>query len=100
MPPGRPYEIHLKNTAPTEAARLDFFNRGDDFSNPVLGEYYSNQNGMTWVINVPVEWRHPQEYMDILYAYPDFLLHATSGGTENLEWFLEENAILKNLFTQ
>ena len=99
LPPGRPYEIHMKNTAPTEAARPDFFGRGEDFSNPALDDYYVNANGMPWVINVPVEWRHPVEYMDIIYAYPDFLLHATSGGTENLDWFLEENAIPKNLFT-
>ena len=99
QPPGRAYEIHLKNMAPTEAGRLDFLNRGDDFSNPPQGEYYVNENGMPWAINVPIEWSHPLEYMDIIYAYPEFQTYATSGGTEDINWFQRSNALIRNLFS-
>ncbi|GLS25155.1 LruC domain-containing protein [Marinibactrum halimedae] len=100
LPPGRAYEIHLKNMAPTEAAREDFFTRGDDKSNPNSGEYYLNENGMPWVINIPTQWHHPLEYIDIIYAYPQFGDHANSGGLLNNDWFLQEKATQKNLFTQ
>ena len=99
MPPGRAYEIHLKNQAPTEAFREDFYNRGDDASNTASGELFVNNNGMPWAINVGTEWRYPVEYMDVIYAYPDFVNFATSGGTENVDWYIEANAILKNTFT-
>lgn len=99
QPPGRAYEIHLKNQTPTEAFRADFYNRGDDASNPAQGELFVNSNGMPWAINVGVEWRYPLEYMDVIYAYPDFVNFATSGGTENADWYIEANAILRNTFS-
>ena len=37
--PGRRFEIHLKNQAPTEAFQANFLGRGDDVSNSANGEY-------------------------------------------------------------
>lgn len=98
--PGRRFEIHLKNQAPTEAFQVNFLGRGDDDSNAAEGKYFINANGMPWALNVPYEWKHPIEYMDIKYAYPDFHGYVTSTGTANLDWFKSEKSISKNVFKQ
>ena len=66
--PGRRFEVHLKNQAPTEAFQSNFLGRGDDASDAENGEYFINANGMPWAINIPYEWEHPVEYMDIKYC--------------------------------
>lgn len=98
--PGRRFEIHLKNQAPTEAFQTNFFGRGDDASNAQNQEYFINANGMPWAINVPYEWDHPIEYMDIKFAYPDFHGFVSSSGESNLDWFTTEKSTVKNVFKQ
>ncbi|CAA0086996.1 Uncharacterised protein [Zhongshania aliphaticivorans] len=96
--PGRRFEIHLKNQAPTEAFQDNFFGRGDDASEIGNGEYFVNQNGMPWALNIPTEWNYPLEYMDIKFAYPNFHSHVQSGGEDHQDWHIRSNAIIKNLF--
>lgn len=98
--PERRFEIHLKNQAPTEAFQAKFFGRGDDASNANNGEYFINANGMPWALNIPYEWEHPVEYMDIKYAYPDFHSFVTSSGAQNTDWFTVEKSTIKNVFKQ
>ncbi len=97
--PGRRFEVHLKNQAPTEAFQANFFGRGDDASEPASGSYFVNANGMPWALNIPYEWKHPLEYMDITYAYPEFHDHVRSKGNKNLDWYLESKGRAKNLFS-
>lgn len=99
QPPGRPYEIHLPGHAPTEAFREDFFNRGDDFSDPSQDKYFVNENGMPWAINVGTEWKYPVEYMDVIYAYPLFPSFIANEGKIDADWYLPENANLQNTFS-
>ena len=98
--PGRRFEIHLKNQAPTEAFQENFLGRGDDASNANNGEYFINENGMPWAINIPYEWKHPVEYMDIKYAYPNFHSFVTSSGELNTDWFTTEKSATNNVFKQ
>ena len=98
--PERRFEIHLKNQAPTEAFQANFLNRGDDASNAANGEYFINANGMPWAINIPYQWQHPLEYMDIKFAYPDFHGYVTSSGSEKTDWFTVEKSTTKNVFNQ
>ncbi|MFT7007303.1 MAG: LruC domain-containing protein [Colwellia sp.] len=98
--PGRRFEIHLKNQSPTEAFQANFLGRGDDASNANNGEYFINANGMPWAINIPYEWQHPVEYMDIKYAYPNFHSFVTSSGELNLDWFTVEKSATNNVFKQ
>ena len=98
--PERRFEIHLKNQAPTEAFQANFLNRGDDASNETNGEYFINANGMPWAINIPYQWQHPLEYMDIKFAYPDFHGYVTSSGSEKTDWFTVEKSTTKNVFNQ
>jgi LruC domain-containing protein len=98
--PGRRFEVHLKNQAPTEAFQSNFLGRGDDASDAENGEYFINANGMPWAINIPYEWEHPLEYMDIKYAYPDFHSFVTSSGGLNVDWFTVEKSDANNVFKQ
>ncbi len=90
--PGRSYEIHLKNYAPTEAFDHNLFNEpGDDASVP--GQYYyQTEKGLPWALEIGTEWNHPIEYTDIGHAYPYFSNWATSDGGFEKSWFLPENA--------
>jgi len=98
--PGRRFEVHLKNQAPTEAFQSNFLGRGDDVSDADNGEYFINANGMPWAINIPYEWQHPVEYMDVKYAYPDFHSFVTSSGELNVDWFTVEKSNTNNVFKQ
>lgn len=97
--PGRRYEIHLPGIAPTEAFQENFFNRGDDFSDPSNEQYFVNENGMPWAINVGAEWKYPIEYMDVIYAYPLFPSFIANEGRVDADWYLPENANLQNTFS-
>ncbi|MFQ3209319.1 MAG: LruC domain-containing protein, partial [Colwellia sp.] len=99
LPPGRPYEIHLPNKAPTEAFRYDFFTRGDDSSEPENQRYFVNENGMPWAINVGVEWQYPLEYMDVIYGYPLFPSFISNQGLIDADWYILENANINNIFS-
>ena len=55
---------------------------------------------MPWAINIPYEWQHPVEYMDVKYAYPEFHSFVTSSGALNVDWFTVEKSNTNNVFKQ
>lgn len=91
-PPGRSYEIHLKNQAPTEMLDPSFLGWQLDVSDPSAGRYYQNARGLPWALEVPDQWKYPREFMDLLWAYPEFEGFVESNAGENQDWYLEENA--------
>jgi LruC domain-containing protein len=99
LPPGRAYEIHLPDKAPTEAFRTDFFGRRDDRSEPENGRYFVSANGMPWAINVGVEMQYSLEYMDVIYAYPLFSSFIANEGLVDADWYTLENANTNNIFS-
>ena len=99
LPPGREYEIHLADKAPTEAFRTDFFGRRDDRSEPQNGRYFVSANGMPWAINVGVELQYSLEYMDLIYAYPLFSSFIANQGLVDADWYILENANTNNIFS-
>lgn len=99
LPPGRAYEIHLPNKAPTEAFRADFFDRRDDRSDPQNGRYFVNAKGMPWAINVGVEWQYSLEYVDVIYTYPLFPSFIANEGRVDADWYILENSNIKNIFS-
>jgi LruC domain-containing protein len=99
LPPGRAYEIHLPDKAPTEAFRADFFGRRQDRSEPENERYFVSENGMPWAINVGVELQYSLEYMDVIYAYPLFSSFIANQGRVDADWYILENANVKNIFS-
>jgi LruC domain-containing protein len=99
LPPGRAYEIHLPDKAPTEAFRVDFFGRREDRSEPGNGRYFVSENGMPWAINVGVEMQYSLEYMDVIHAYPLFPSFIANEGLVDADWYILENANTNNIFS-
>ncbi|KZY71056.1 hypothetical protein A3760_11890 [Oleiphilus sp. HI0122] len=89
---GKRWEVHLKNNAPTNALHSGLLSIGDDTSSMSLQQYYQTSNGMPWAIEVPSDWKHPLEKVDIRDAYPQFKAFAESSGAEQTDWFLESKA--------
>ncbi len=88
--PGRGYEIHLKNQAPTEAFDITLFDKeGDDASNADAGLYFQTDNGLPWALEVGTRWEYPIEYHEISHAYPLFARYARSNGTDDAHWYNE-----------
>lgn len=99
-PPGRSYEIHLKNQAPTEAFNHQLFaGIGQDSSSPSNGIYFQSSSGMPWAIEVGDRWDFPLEHHEITLAYPPFVNFAESNGVEDTYWYDPETAVSSHIFT-
>ena len=97
--PGRGYEIHLKNQAPTEAFDITLFDQpGDDASDPAHNHYFQTHNGLPWVLEVGTRWDYPIEYHDISHAYPMFAKYASSGGEKDSYWYDEQQTNSSYIF--
>ncbi|NOJ06447.1 LruC domain-containing protein [Vibrio splendidus] len=90
--PGRSWEVHLPDQAPTEAfdtTNLFEAGLGVDDSNPSTGKYFKTVENHPWALIVTSddEWEWPLEYVDIVTAYPEFKEFAESGGDTNQTWY-------------
>ena len=98
-PPGRGYEVHLKNVAPTEAFNVNLFNAiGQDASVPSNGIYYQTTTGLPWAIEVGDRWEYPQEHNEIMKAYPEFKQFAESMGRQKPNWYGKDRADSQRVF--
>ncbi|MEM7431049.1 MAG: LruC domain-containing protein [Pseudomonadota bacterium] len=97
--PGRSLEIHLPDRTPTERFNLAFLNLGGDQSDPDSQSYYRTGNGMPWALEISDRWNYPLEYMDIAYAYPQFEGFVISAGEDNPTWYVLDNAVIENVFS-
>lgn len=98
-PPGRSYEIHLKNQSATEAFDYTSMNfSGQDASNPDNQHFFQTTNGLPWAMEMGSEWKHPKEFRDLTHAYPKFPSYVRSEGAENSSWYTNANAVQSILF--
>ncbi|EPE37602.1 hypothetical protein CF66_2387 [Candidatus Photodesmus katoptron] len=99
--PGRKWEVHLADQAPTEQFDwLNLFTVGLDSSNPNENRYFKTTGNLPWALMVTNEWKWPQERVDLITAYPDFARYAESAGQEKQNWHLEINAIADKIYNQ
>ncbi len=96
--PGRSWEVHLKNQTPTERFDRAFLALAEDRSVPGSNEYFLNEEGMGWAIEVPQNWKHPQEAVDLREAFPHFQNFAESSGADHPDWYTEDKANTAVLF--
>ena len=80
----RSLEIHRSGFPSTATIDSDFFNTYDDAGD------YKTSTGLPWGIEILTDeiYKNPKEKVDILIAYPEFQLWATSEGVQNTEWYL------------
>ena len=91
--PGRSYEVHLADQAPTESFDTNFFTLAQDTSDPSSERYFKTVNNMPWALLIYDEWKWPRERVDLTTAYPDFADYTTSGGISNTDWYDSDNAV-------
>lgn len=87
-------EIHLDGFTGSSAADASLYNTKMDHNGT-----YNTENGLPWVIEVvsnAKSFKHPNEKVDILQAYPQFQQWAESNGSSFQTWFLNPN--LPNVF--
>ncbi|MBW3698490.1 LruC domain-containing protein [Vibrio sp. T187] len=90
--PGRSWEVHLADKAPTEAFdTVNLFNTGlgVDDSDPAQGKYFKTAQNHPWalLITSASEWEWPLERVNLVTAYPDFAEYAQSAGEQSSTWF-------------
>ncbi|WP_028773954.1 LruC domain-containing protein [Shewanella waksmanii] len=90
--PGRKWEVHLKNMAPTDTFEPSYIGARDDAADASLGRYFQTESGMAWALEVPVDWQHPIEEQRLDSAYIDFVdFAADSSGETKPNWYLNPN---------
>ena len=80
-------EIHFADYPPTDLFDSTQFGKFEDTSNPATNRYFRNADNLPWAIKIPTQWRYPQEYIDILWAYPDYERWVETSGEEASDWF-------------
>ena len=101
QPPGRSYEIHLKNRAPTEAFNPALFaGIGHDASDPDRGLYFQTENGLPWALAVGDRWEYPSEFRDVSDAYPSFIEFSLSSGVDAPFWYDPAAADDQHIFSE
>lgn len=81
-------EIHMKGYEPTSAYKDAYDALVQDDATLDANVYYSNNNGSTWGIKLPVGTRHACEFVPFKEAYPKFLNWVNANGASNKDWYL------------
>lgn len=84
----RGHEVHLPNQSPTALADLSLFGTQDDRSVLSAAKTYVDQNGRPWALNLPVEWKYPNETIDLTVPYPNMAIWAANAGASNADWYV------------
>lgn len=79
----RSHEVHLSGFPTTATINPSLLNTKDDNGN------FKTASGLPWGMEIITSgtWNHPLEKIDILDAYTQFQLWATSGGVSNPTWY-------------
>lgn len=80
-------EVHLPDYAPTDWFNQKRFGRSDDTSDPETGRYFRTEANLPWAIQIADDWEYPREYIDVLWAYPDYETWAESSGVDAVDWY-------------
>lgn len=80
-------EIHFADYAPTDRFDQTQFGKLDDTSDPATARYFRNQNNLPWALKIPTQWHYPREYIDVVWAYPDYEAWVESSGQQAGNWY-------------
>ncbi|MEM8998917.1 MAG: LruC domain-containing protein [Bacteroidota bacterium] len=83
----RAREVHLPDLTPTSKA--GYLGTVDDYSDSIIGRYYKTENNLPWAINIYDNFITPPESVPIYLQYPRFTNWANSGGTQDLDWYIQ-----------
>ena len=85
--PATTREIHMADYPPT--ARFDMTQLGkySDTSDPEQDRFFKTENNLPWGLKINTRWYYPREYIDVVWAYPDFETWVESSGQEAENWY-------------
>lgn len=88
----RGHEVHLPGKAPTALASSTLFGTKDDRTVVGTGKTYVDANGRPWALEMPTEWRYPNETIDLTVPYPHMATWAKTAGAQYLDWYVSATA--------
>jgi len=83
----RGVEVHKADRIPTSLVNASLFGTSDDASDPASGKYYRTKQNLPWVIDIPMDFSYPAEWISIEEAYPEIVAWASGSGTTNQFWY-------------
>lgn len=83
----RSHEIHFAGYPPTDLFNHGRFGRHSDTSDAASGRYFKSDNNLPWGLKINDEWHYPREYIDVVWAYPDYEAWVESAGSLNSDWY-------------
>lgn len=95
---GRGWEVHLKEHSGSDLFSASFIGLEDD--NTDATNSFVNGNNFPWVMNIPGNWEHPKENVDIVRAYPKFSKWVRSGGSTDKDWYESANAQSEHIYNR
>lgn len=82
----RGHEIHFADYPPTDLFNEFLLGQGIDDSDPSSNRYFRDINNLPWALKIDTDWQYPREYIDVVWAYPDYATWVESGGSEAPDW--------------
>lgn len=83
----RSREIHFAGYPPTDLFEQGRFGRFADTSDPSTGRYFKNEHNLPWGLKITDDWLYPREYIDVVWAYPDYEAWVESSGQASSNWY-------------
>jgi LruC domain-containing protein len=83
----RSLEIHMPGYTPTDRFKLSRLGQDDDTSDAGRGRYFRTKDNLPWALQISDQWAYPREYIDVLWAYPDYESWVESSGQRNTYWY-------------
>ena len=97
--PGRSWEVHLPDQAPTEKFDHEsMWGLGSDASDPTTQTYFKTSSNLPWALLMFQEWQWPLERVDLVRAYPMFADFAESAGQQGQQWYTQNNARTNSIY--
>ncbi|AOT09445.1 LruC domain-containing protein [Pseudoalteromonas luteoviolacea] len=83
----RTIEVHMADYPPTDLFDQTRFGKVDDSSDPNLNRYFRTSDNLPWALTVSEEFNYPREYIDVLWAYPNYEIWVESSGAQAQDWY-------------
>ncbi|KZX00500.1 hypothetical protein JL49_11475 [Pseudoalteromonas luteoviolacea] len=84
----RTIEVHMADYPPTDLFDQTRFGKVDDTSDANSNRYFRTADNLPWALTVSEEWNYPREYIDVLWAYPDYETWVESSGEQAQNWYI------------
>ncbi|KZN34851.1 hypothetical protein N480_19860 [Pseudoalteromonas luteoviolacea S2607] len=84
----RTIEVHMADYPPTDLFDQTRFGKVDDTSDANSNRYFRTADNLPWALTVSEEWNYPREYIDVLWAYPEYETWVESSGEQAQNWYL------------